>query len=237
MIHQSALSRSSYRVWLAFLALAIAAPAAASNEAAVPAHREPSHHLVFQNQFVRILDIRVPAGRVTKYHVHADPLVTVSVQDAQTRSQLFGEAPGKVMPRGDVPIVGDNWDEKLPYTHRVANVDTVPFHRIGAEWLGPAGGGCSDLQPPGGYELNRESRFARVYEARLGPGEATPRHTHSCPGLTVQGTSGRLLNSGGRPAAQGGSGAGYWFWRDAGHDHVLRNTSNQAITVFEIDWR
>lgn len=229
---------AAFVISLGAVVVAWSAPiASASKSAPVPVYREPNHHLVFQNGLVRVLDIRVPPHHVSNYHVHASPLVSVTVQDARSWSQQLGEGRGPETPRGDVPAVSDNWDQQLPYTHRVGNVDEVGYHRIAAEWLKSPADGCSPLQPPEGFKMIKEGQFGRVYMVRLLPGQSTPRHLHSCPGLTVQGTDGHLKSVGTSPASEGGKGAGHWFWRDADFGHAMRNDGHTPITVYEIDWR
>lgn len=217
--------------------MAFGAAAMTAVQRPVPVYLEPDHHLVFRNRFVRVLDIRVPSGHVSQYHIHANPLVSVTVQDARSWSQELGKKRGPVSPRGDVPSVGDNWDQHLPYTHRVGNVDSVPYHRIAAEWLSEPATNCSRLTAMRGFKLIREGRYGLVYEIRLLPGQSTPAHMHSCPGLTVQGSAGLLKNLGSDPAAEGNVGAGHWFWRDSRYRHALRNAGHTPITIFEIDWR
>lgn len=223
--------------WALLLPTVALAASAKLDQAPVPAHREPYHKLVFQNELVRVLDVRVPAGRVTQYHVHADPLVTVATEDAPTRVQLLGAEPGPESPGAAVPYASDNWDQERPYTHRVRNIGVTPFRRIGAEWLAPAAANCTDLPLPPGYRLIREGRFGRVYELHLEVGQSTPPHTHSCPGLTVQGTGGLLHSRGSQVVAQNGAGSGHWSWRNAGHRHSLHNSGDQKIILYEIDWR
>ena len=216
---------------------AATATSSASQSPPVPVYLEPDHHLVFRNNLVRVLDIRVPPHHISKYHVHSNPLVSVTVQDARSWSQKLGEPRGAESPRGEVPSVGDNWDQELPYTHRVGNVDVVGYHRIAAEWLHAPKNACSALDPVAGFELLKDGRFGRIYAMRLAPGQSTPPHVHSCPGLTIQGTDGTLKSVGTLPAAQGGKGAGHWFWRNAGFDHAIRNEGPRPVTVYEIDWR
>ena len=223
--------------WALLLPIAALAASTRAGEAPVAAHQEPFHKLVFQNDLVRLLDVRVPAGSITQYHVHANPMVTIAVEDARTWAQRLGEDAGPESAGRAVPFADDNWGQDRPYTHRVANIGESPFRRIGAEWLAPAGSECTALAPPPGYRLIRESQFGRVYEIRLEAGQSTMTHTHSCPGMTVQGTPGRLRSRGSKVVAQSGPGAGHWSWRNAGHSHVLRNGGDQEMIVYEIDWR
>jgi len=83
--------------------------------------------------------VRVPPGETTGYHVHADRMVGIAVQDARTWAQVLGAPPGAVAAPRAAPGIFDNWSQTLPYTHRVANVDTVPLHYVVAEWLARSG--------------------------------------------------------------------------------------------------
>ena len=203
----------------------------------VPVYQEPRHRLVFQNAVVRVLDVSVPPGDTTGYHVHANRTIGVAVQAARTWAQTLGAAPDPVKLPTPVPQLMDNWDQALPYTHRVGNADTVPFHYVIGEWLASPGIATQPLPDDATRRLVKAGAIARIYQVTLLPGAATEPHTHPAPGLTVVGTTGILVEEGSSPAASGGTGAGRWIWRNAGHRHVLRNAGDTAITLFEIDWR
>lgn len=79
-----------------------ATPGVAAGEV-VPVYREPMHREVFHSPLVRVLDVRIPAGDTTAYHVHAAPLVGIAVQDARIWSQTAGAARGPVSPLPDGP--------------------------------------------------------------------------------------------------------------------------------------
>lgn len=222
---------------LAFAVIGCRSTREAALSGPVPVYEEPRHHLVFQNALVRVLDVEVPPGDTTQYHIHAHPTISVSIQEARSWAQTLGAPPDSIEAPAAVPAVLDNWDRALPYTHRVGNADTVSFHYIVSEWLGPSNLDCPPLPEIGTQRLVKEGKIARVYEVRLAPHTATDLHQHACPGLSVLGTTGTLSEEGAAAAAGGGVGAGRWEWRNAGHRHVLRNTGDTPLIVFEIDWR
>lgn len=203
----------------------------------VPIYEEPRHHLVFENDIARVLEVRVPAGDTTVYHIHANRTTGVAIQEAQTWEQILGAPPGLLEPASPVPYVFGNWERPLPYTHRVANADTRAFHYVLGEWLRSSGVDCATLPETSTRHLVKDGKVARAYEVRLAPGASTEVHVHACPGLTVLGTSGTLDDEGTRAAATGGSAAGKWEWRNVSHRHALRNTGTTPLTVYEIDWR
>lgn len=203
----------------------------------VPVYEEPRHHLVFENEIARVLEVRVTAGDTTLYHIHANRISGVAIQDAQTWEQILGVSRGTLEPATPVPYFFNNWERPLPYTHRVANADARAFHFVVGEWLRSSGVDCSTLPETSTRHLVKDGKVAKVYEVRLAPGASTEVHVHACPGLTVVGTNGSLDDEGTAPAATGGSAAGRWEWRNGNHRHVLRNIGTTPLTVFEIDWR
>ena len=211
-----------------------AAPVAST--LAVPVYEEPRHRLVFQSPEVRVMDVTVASGETTGYHVHANLLVGIAVQDARFWAQAPGAAPGPVTTLKSVPYLFDNWTQDLPYTHRIANADTQPFHYIVAEWLARSGPEAPSLPDGGGRDLVKESPTTRVYQITLAPGAVTEPHTHASPGLVVLGTAG-VLSEDATPRARGGKGAGSWSWRETPGRHVLRNEGSTDIVIYELDWR
>lgn len=209
----------------------------AALSASVPVYEEPFHHLVYQNALVRVLDVQIPAGDTTQYHVHADPIIGVSVLTARSWEQILGGSPVSIKTPVAVPVLLDNWARLLPYTHRVGIEDTVGSHSVIGEWLGSTGIDCPALTETVNRHLVKEGKIARVYEVRLAAHADAETHVHVCPGLTVLGTTGALSEEGTAPAAGGGVGAGRWEWRNAGHQHALRNTGDTPLIVYEIDWR
>ncbi len=202
----------------------------------VPVYQEPMHRLVYRNPLVRVLDVRIPAGDTSAYHVHDAPMVGVVIRDARTWGQTPGAPPGPVRTPPPAPLVFTNWSQSLPYTHRVAVADTVPLHYVVAEWVGRTGGEVPALPADDDRKLVEEGPTVRVYQITLEPNAATWPHTHVGPGLIVQATDGDLTDDGG-PRAHGGSGAGSWSWREGPYRHRLRNAGSRKLVVYEIDWR
>lgn len=163
-------------------------PAAQPSEADVPVYKEPRHRLLYHSSLIRVLDVRMPAGDTSAYHVHADRLIGVAVQDARTWSQVKSAPRTAVKAPPATPSVFDNWSQPLPYTHRIANVDTVPLHYVGAELLARSGVNSPALPDGPSRRLIKEGPPGRVYQITLAPGQATEPHTHAAPGLVFRET-------------------------------------------------
>ncbi|MFT3700883.1 MAG: hypothetical protein QM802_00815 [Agriterribacter sp.] len=94
--------------------------------AQVPVKNEPRHHPVFENKYIRLLDVHLPPGDTTRYHIHATPSVFVILSNTVTASQIKGEEWSTA-----APALGNVWYRSFyPDTlvHRVCNTDSVEFH-------------------------------------------------------------------------------------------------------------
>ena len=99
----------------------------------VAVEQEPHHHVVFENQYVRVLDVLVNPGDTTLFHKHSLDNVAVQLSDANIKRQFPGEdwvvAPAK---EGSVGFVAGT---RTPYTHRISNAGATVFHVMDIEIL------------------------------------------------------------------------------------------------------
>ncbi len=107
------------------------APAAALTEP-VPVEKEPHHHIVFQNQYVRVLNVLFPVGETSLFHTHSNDNVGIPISGDKTQSQPFGGEWSEVQ---DVKpgAAGFRKAHGQPYTHRVRSAGKLPFHVIDVE--------------------------------------------------------------------------------------------------------
>jgi len=98
----------------------------------VPVEQEPHHHVVFQNQYVRVLDVFFPVGEPALFHTHSNDNVSVALSGDKTKAQPWGRewsAAAEVVPGA----VGFRKAAGQPYTHRVGSAGTQAFHVIDVE--------------------------------------------------------------------------------------------------------
>jgi hypothetical protein len=150
---------------------------------------EPHHHPKFENEFVRIYDVTVPAGDATLWHAHREDNVVVALGDASLRIETAGAAPAEgIWKFGEVRF------GKATYIHRAINIGTSPFHNVTVELLkSPAFlADVSKLPKQAGREPLLENARVRVYRLSLEPGESSAIHNHPLPGLGVAITAGKI---------------------------------------------
>lgn len=148
----------------------VALASAVAAEAPIPVVKEPRHKTTFENEYLRVIDVRVPAGDVTLYHVHVLPSVVVYLAKATNRTQTWGEStstPRSVSP-GESRYVP--YDEK-PLTHQGSNPGPALFHVLDIELLKPAPSGTpAPAAAPAGAKLSWEEKRVRTYNVSVEAG-------------------------------------------------------------------
>ena len=232
MMHRIAVAST-----MILVACAPSLPPGAGQAAIVPVYREPHHHVVFESPLVRVLDVRVAYGDTSLFHVHAEYHIGAVISGSARWGQTLGHA--GAIGRGDsVGTILDNATSELPYTHRVANLDSVPFRYVMGQFLKRSEIVSAPLLDEPSLKLERETSRGLVYRIRLLPGQETSLHRHAQPGLSIQINNGKVALTGdASEAASSESGAGAWWWRAAGFTHSIRNASNTPVELIEIDWK
>src|SRR5919206_4001211 len=89
----------------------------------VAASKEPLHKNVFENQYVRVLDLHIAPGDTTKFHKHETPCVSISLHPVRTGSQTTVDDKGPKVSSLDRRITFEGFYQS-PRIHRVWNRDT-----------------------------------------------------------------------------------------------------------------
>ena len=101
--------------------------------AQVQVSKEPRHKKVLENKYIRLLDVEIPPGDTSLFHIHSTPSVFVHFTNTVVCSQIKWKA----------WETGKNTQGNASYrsfvndtlVHRVSNCDTVPFHVTDVEIL------------------------------------------------------------------------------------------------------
>lgn len=101
--------------------------------AQVAVRNEPRHHNLFENDYIRILDVVIAPHDTTQFHIHRTPSIFISLSKTATGSQLIGQQPAT-----SISTPGNCWYDSLttPRIHRVWNEDTTWFHTMDIELIG-----------------------------------------------------------------------------------------------------
>jgi hypothetical protein len=141
-----------------------------STDAQLPVAGEQHHKVVLQNDYVRVLEGRVPAHDTTPPHLHAANSVVVFLSHSRFGIQKTGEKPVVTdVDRGDMKYV--DYGDK-PVTHIVWNETAPLFHFLVVELARPHPGGaaCPTLSRPG-LSFQWKQSFVQAYYLQLTDGQ------------------------------------------------------------------
>jgi mannose-6-phosphate isomerase-like protein (cupin superfamily) len=203
-------------------------------QSAIPIDKEPMHRLKFENEFVRLFDVLVPAGKTTLVHTHVYAGVGVRVSDASMIDELTSGEKRPFSATSGQSTFGSG----PTFSHKVVNVGTTDFRNIYVELL-------ADTDPEKDVPLPIlsvdhviliDNPQVRVNRLVLKPGESSKLHTHTRNGLgiivydakieiTSPGTSPRLLDVK----------AGGFQWQAAGTTHVIKNIGSTVFEAIDVE--
>jgi hypothetical protein len=116
--------------------------------AQVPVSKEPRHHNVFENAFVRVLDVHLPPGDTSLFHKHETPSVFIVLHPVKTGSEVIIEEAKATALTKDPTITFEGFYVK-PRVHRVWNSDTSDFHVMDIEILNKVHQNISPMEQAG----------------------------------------------------------------------------------------
>jgi hypothetical protein len=145
--------------------------------------KTPTQKTVFENQFVRVVELRVPAGVSEARHSHARG-VTVALTAYDNEMTAF---PAGTVTRRHTDFGEVRWAE--PVTHEARNTGTTEQRVIRVELKRDAPAAVSGTAKPDPLDslivckdtqkLIFENPFVRVIEERVPAGVAQPKHRHA----------------------------------------------------------
>lgn len=200
----------------------------------VPVANEPRHVLKFENDYVRVFDVLVPAGDATLFHTHSNDYVFVTIGDADLIAEVMGGPPvDLILTNGEVRFT------KGPITHRVTNPYIFRFRNITIEILrSPGARGTSTPDTSPGHSIVLDNDRVRVERLILEPGQSTNLHTHNLSALSVFLTRATvLMESPGQKPQEIEYKPGDFRWRDAPVTHSIKNIGTTRFEAVGIDWK
>src|SRR5450432_4066982 len=145
---------------------------------------EPRHHNVFENAYVRVLDVHILPGDTTLFHKHETPSVFIVLSNAKTGSEVISEGATINAPA----TYGNIWFDGFylrPRIHRVWNSDTIEFHVMDIELLHKAYG---EIDPPlqtNSISMLFNEKPVRGYSCLLNAHSTINLNGRRCPVLIV----------------------------------------------------
>jgi hypothetical protein len=213
-------------------------PMALAAEETVPANRASFHVPVFQNEFVRVLNVDIPAGRSSGYHIHVPDLVTVIVEDSDSIAQELGRQPNPMahQPKGNVVYTRYR---QGAVTHNVTNAGHSPYHLIGIEVLDSRPGRFSpSSRDVPGYTQVIDNEYVRGWRLLLEPGQSAAPITQRAPGVRVVVTGGEIAEIVPEQLDRGMLlKSGEFAWQDSGIVRAIENRGSTRVELVELEMK
>ena len=225
------------------LACALAQPASAQLEdKPVPMDKAPFHIPVFSNDYLILLDVNIPPGRNTGYHIHYADSVSVNLTPGSQTNQNYGSSevnpPGAAGEGEPGRATFTDVTKNGPRTHKASNVGPTPFHNISFILKNHASNGTtvSDRSGVAGYTQIMDNARIRAWRVVLKPGAATGQIKQTAPGLRVYIHGGVLAEMVPGSADRGMAPyEGDFIWQDAGQTRAVKNTGTTLIEFVEFE--
>jgi quercetin dioxygenase-like cupin family protein len=163
-------------------------------QAPVEITSEPSHHLVFENMFVRVFAVSVDPGQSTLMHHHGHDYLGITLGDSQITNTKQGAEPAQVSIKdGDVKFT------PAGLVHAITNTASAPFHNRTIEFLQPTSNqkacteSCEIPVPCDSADKTKCVTVTKlitsdqwsVTQVTSPPGAKYPQHTHLANFLTI----------------------------------------------------
>ncbi|MEO6219987.1 MAG: hypothetical protein ABIO81_06130 [Ginsengibacter sp.] len=194
-------------------------------QAQVPVSKEPRHHLVFENNKVRILNVLVLPGDTTQYHVHSTPSVFIPFTKTRTGSQRINE-----QPEYGTSVAGNVWFEDLsePHIkiHRVWNVDTSVFHVMDIELLKKETRFISNPPAIPHAHIQIDTPFARTYIIKLAKNEELNIKEQTCDFILVAINDSEIKMIENGKESRTFIESGQYYWINANDNFLIFNRGN-----------
>ena len=208
---------------------------------------EPHHHLVLENQYVRVFSLEIPPHGITQLHRHGHDYISVNLGLSQVENDVVGKPPAKL-------TLQDGETRFVPgaFAHLGKNLSDQPFHTVIIELLQdekarhspPPKWGVNGDEERGLHILNGGTRDilfvkdgVRVSDLELQPGGVLPKHHHTGPHLVVAVTDLDLRSDvEGKGPQQIQLKAREVAWGKGGDTHTVTNTGKQNARLITIEF-
>ena len=223
-------------------------PLSAQPASEVEITAEPGHHLILENQYVRVFKVEVAAHASTLMHRHRHDYVGVTLGASQVENDVAGKPPVTLK-------LQDGETEFVPggFAHIAKSLTDQPFRNITIELmqdeksrqLASRKWGVNGDEDRGLHILNGGTLDilfvkdgARASELQLQPGGVLPKHHHAGPHLVVAVTD---LNLRSDVEGKGPSSvqlkAGDVTWVKGGFTHTLTNVGQQNAKLITLEFQ
>jgi len=203
---------------------------------------EPSHHLVVDNDYVRVFQVEVAHHAATLMHRHRHDYIFVTLGDSHLSNEVESKPPVEVkFADGETRFAPGN------FAHIARNLSDQPFRNVTIElmqdeklrqtpshWPDES----SEKNFPGGRsKILFVKDGVRVSEVNLEPGAMTPSHHYDAPHLLVAVTDLEVRSDvEGMGPMPGKFKSGDVKWLPGGYTHTMTNVGKSPARFVTVEF-
>ena len=204
---------------------------------------EPSHHLVLENEYVRVFKVEVAPHTSTLMHRHRHDYIFVTLGDAHVSNEVEGKPPVDLkLPDGDTRFTPGN------FAHMAKDLSDEPFRNVTIELLQDEK--LRQMPSHWGSEESGERTFpgvrirtlfvkdgVRGSEVNLEAGAVVPSHHHDGPHLVIALTDLDLRSDiEGKGAMPVHLKSGDVKWVPGGYTHTVTNEGKAPARFITVEF-
>jgi TonB family protein len=227
--------------FLLLLSAVLAAQIAAPSEVEITA--EPSHHLVLENEYVRVFKVEVAPHAQTLMHRHRHDYMFVTLGATRIENDVAGKPPVTLTLQD-----GETRFSTGDFAHIAKNLSDTLFRNVTIELLKDEE---ARKTPPPKWDEERGLHVleggtqdilfvkdgVRVSEIDLQPGATLPRHHHAGPHLLVAVSDLELRSDvEGQGPMPGHFKSGDVKWLPGGYTHTLTNVGKSPAKLVTLEF-
>ena len=202
---------------------------------------EPNHHLLFENQYVRVFKIDLAPHAAMVLHHHRHDYIFVVLGPSSIENDIVGQAPFlRKFQEGETVFVPG------PFAHTAKNLSDKPFQVIAVEIMKTDQAQLSHkwdedrglhILSGGTQDILFVKDGVRAADVQLNPGGVVPKHHHNGPHVVIAITDLNLrteVEGGGTTNVQLKAGDAAWAKGDV--THTVTNVGSQNARLITLEF-
>ena len=197
-----------------------------------------THHLLLQNDLIRIMRVLVPPGEATGWHEHNSDYVVAIVNGTKFRGEMRGD-PNVLNAEMPTKALQFMKYEGKHVVHRIINTQSGALnHQIAFELVKPAASKfpLGDRSAAAQYKLELDNDRVRSWRLQLGPGENAGTITQKAPCVRFVFLGERIMETDAKGKAKElAVRAGDYAWMPDSASRTVTNAGNTPLEIVEIE--
>jgi hypothetical protein len=214
-------------------ATARATPASA-DPVIVPVEMAPFHMEAFDNDYVRFLNVNIPAGKIGAWHRHTIDLAQVTVDTGPIEVTVLNGAPTRPVVQAGA-VLFSNYS-KQPLVHQIVNIGTSNYHVMGIEILDSKPGRFAPSDLPLPYTSVIHNDRLEGWRLVLQPGQSAPSVSQVGPGVRIVVQGGDIIEHyDDQTSHEFNLSHADFFWQDPGLARSIQNVGNTPVEFIDFE--